>query len=103
MMLSVNSIDYIPKSIFQARLSNFFNCKEAANLEILPIKQADMFMLFFDNSITFNLYKENKYQKEFIKKCIYGIFLEKDIMYHCDEECSWIEDIENKNIIKAHI
>lgn len=101
MMLSINAIDYIPKNIFQERIFKCFG-SDNASATMIMIKQIDAYILIYDNSITFNLFKENTLQKEFVRECIRKIFPEREIMYTCDKDCSWLEEIKEKKLIKSH-
>lgn len=104
MMLSVNLIDSIPKKNFQKRLEMFIKEEEGtiSSCKMLPLFRENIILLFYDNSITFNISKENSRQIEFVKKCIREVFQEEDIVYRCDKECSWINELNNTNIIRIN-
>lgn len=104
MMLSVNLIDSIPKNKFQERIDKFINPTDSytTHYKILPLTQVGLMISFYDNSVTFNIYKKAEKQKEVIQTCIKEIFQDDDIVYRCDEECNWLDELENDNIIRIY-
>lgn len=100
MILNVNLIDPIPPKEFEERIDNFVNEDgfAANHCKILPLSKIGLILSFYNNSIAFNMYRDDERQKSLIKKWIKGVFGDSDIVYCCDGDCSWVEELENKKI-----
>lgn len=103
MVLSVVFVDGLSNKKLKNRTLDYFYVSPKKPHKLphsILLKELGINVLFLDKGMIFDAYKELPMQKKFMKNCVSEIFDKTVLAYHCSEECDWLSDIKNIQMLK---